>query len=72
MLPVAVAGSMELLAALQESASCAGCIVMSSPNWMTGMIAGMILFMAMPFVVVLGIGGGLMRANRRKPEDDSS
>lgn len=54
----------------QDAAHCPGCIEMSSPNWMSGMIWGMLLFMIMPFVVVFGIGGGLIRANRRPPEAD--
>ena len=30
-----------------------------------GLLAGMALFMLMPFVVVFGIGGGLLLAHRR-------
>lgn len=30
-----------------------------------GLIAGMLLFMAMPYVVVFGIGYGLLQAQRR-------
>jgi hypothetical protein len=30
-----------------------------------GQLAGMLFFMAMPYVVVFGIGGGLLIAHRR-------
>lgn len=32
---------------------------------MIGQLAGMLFFMAMPYVVLFGIGGGLMLAYRR-------
>lgn len=32
---------------------------------MGGQIAGMLLFMVMPYVVLFGIGGGLFLAHRR-------
>ena len=35
---------------------------------MGGLLAGMLLFMLMPFVVVFGIGGGLLLAHRRNRE----
>ncbi|MGI9038069.1 MAG: hypothetical protein ACR2GQ_04315 [Gemmatimonadota bacterium] len=70
----AVAGALAVSRAVatlaQDAASCPGCIEMSSPNWMSGMIWGMLLFMIMPFAVVFGIGGGLLRANRRQREVD--
>lgn len=69
-----VAGMMEIARAgvtiAQEAAHCPGCIEMSSPNWMSGMIWGMLLFMIMPFAVVFGIGGGILRANRRQRAAD--
>ena len=49
----------------QATADCPGCIEMSNPGLMSGMIAGMVLMMAAPFAVIFGIGGGLMRARRR-------
>ncbi|MFQ5529212.1 MAG: hypothetical protein ACE5FP_02595 [Gemmatimonadota bacterium] len=50
---------------MQTSQACPGCIEMSNPGLMSGMLAGMVLLMAAPFLVVLGIGGGLLRARRR-------
>lgn len=32
---------------------------------MVGQVVGMLFFMAMPYVVVFGIGGGLLLAHRR-------
>lgn len=32
---------------------------------MDGQLAGMLFFMAMPYLVVFGIGGGLLIAHRR-------
>lgn len=32
---------------------------------MDGQLAGMLFFMAMPYIVVFGIGGGLVIAHRR-------
>lgn len=32
---------------------------------MDGQLAGMLFFMAMPYLVVFGIGGGLLMAHRR-------
>jgi hypothetical protein len=52
-------------AALQASTACPGCIEMSSPDLMSGMLIGMVLLMAAPFLVVFGIGGGLLRARQR-------
>lgn len=37
-----------------------------------GLIAGMLLFMVMPYVVVFGIGFGLMHAQRRNRAADGS
>lgn len=51
--------------ALQASPECPGCIEMSNPDLMSGMLIGMVLLMAAPFLVVFGIGGGLFRARRR-------
>ena len=51
--------------ALQASQACPGCIEMSNPGLMSGMLIGMVLLMAAPFLVVFGIGGGLLRAHRR-------
>lgn len=52
-------------AVLQTSSACPGCIEMSSPDLMSGMLIGMVLLMAAPFLVVFGIGGGLLRARQR-------
>lgn len=49
---------------LQDPA-CPGCIETSSPDLMSAMLVGMVLLMAAPFLVVFGIGGGLLRAQRR-------
>ncbi len=49
----------------QATQSCPGCIETSSPTMMTGMLAGLVLMMAAPFLVIFGIGGGLLRAHRR-------
>lgn len=49
----------------QATPSCPGCIETSSPTMMTGMLAGLVLMMAAPFLVIFGIGGGLLRAHRR-------
>ena len=50
---------------LQVTPSCPGCIETSSPTLMSGMLVGLVLMMAAPFLVVFGIGGGLLRARRR-------
>ena len=50
---------------LQATPECPGCIEMSSPNLMSGLMAGLVLMMAAPFLVIFGIGGGLFRARRR-------
>jgi hypothetical protein len=50
---------------LQAAPECPGCIEMSSPNLMSGLMAGLVLMMAAPFLVIFGIGGGLFRARRR-------
>jgi len=50
---------------LQATPGCPGCIEMSSPNLMSGLMAGLVLMMAAPFLVIFGIGGGLFRARRR-------
>jgi hypothetical protein len=34
------------------------------------MIWGMLLFMIMPFAVIFGIGGGILRANRQQRDAD--
>ena len=51
--------------AAQAATNCPGCIETSSPDLMSGMIMGMVLMMAAPFLVIFGIGGGLMRARQR-------
>jgi hypothetical protein len=51
--------------AAQAVADCPGCIETSSPDLMSGMIIGMVLMMAAPFLVIFGIGGGLLRARQR-------
>lgn len=50
---------------LQATPSCPGCIETSSPTLMSGMLAGLVLMMAAPFLVIFGIGGGLFLAHRR-------
>ncbi len=50
---------------LQVAPGCPGCIETSSPTLMSGMLAGLVLMMAAPFLVIFGIGGGLFRAHRR-------
>ena len=49
----------------QVTPSCPGCIEMSSPTMMSGMLIGLVLLMAAPFLVIFGIGGGIFRARRR-------
>ena len=50
---------------IQATPDCPGCIEMSSPTMMSGMLAGLVLMMAAPFLVIFGIGGGLFLAHRR-------
>ena len=50
---------------IQATPSCPGCIEMSSPTMMSGMLIGLVLLMAAPFLVIFGIGGGIFRARRR-------
>lgn len=38
---------------------------MQATGEMAGQLIGMLLFMAMPYLVLLGIGGGLLLAHRR-------
>ncbi len=52
-------------ALVTQAAECPGCIEMSSPGMVSGMMIGMVLMMAAPFLVIFGIGGGLLRARRR-------
>lgn len=49
----------------QATPGCPGCIETSSPTMMSGMLIGLVLLMAAPFLVIFGIGGGLFRAHRR-------
>ncbi len=49
----------------QATPSCPGCIETSSPTMMSGMLIGLVLLMAAPFLVIFGIGGGIFRARRR-------
>ena len=61
-----VAGVVEAVGfILQATPSCPGCIEMSSPTLISGMLVGMVLLLAAPFLVIFGIGGGLFRARRR-------
>jgi len=61
-----IAGSLlEVAAMAAQAAECPGCIEMSSPGMMSGMMIGLVLMMAAPFLVIFGIGGGLLRAHRR-------
>lgn len=50
---------------MQATPGCPGCIETSSPTMMSGMLIGLVLLMAAPFLVIFGIGGGLFRAHRR-------
>lgn len=50
---------------MQATPDCPGCIETSSPTMMSGMLIGLVLLMAAPFLVIFGIGGGLFRAHRR-------
>jgi len=54
-----------LSSGIQAIPSCPGCVEMSSPTMMSGMLIGLVLLMAAPFLVIFGIGGGLFRARRR-------
>jgi hypothetical protein len=56
---------LEVAAIAVQAAECPGCIEMSSPGMMSGMMIGLVLMMAAPFLVIVGIGGGLLRAHRR-------
>ena len=63
MMTAFVVGAVGLV--FQATPGCPGCIEMSSPTMMSGMLAGLVLMMAAPFLVIFGIGGGLLRARRR-------
>lgn len=39
---------------------------------MAGQMIGMLFFMAMPYVVLFGIGGGLLLAHRRAAADSDA
>ena len=54
-----------LSSVIQATPSCPGCVEMSSPTMMSGMLIGLVLLMAAPFLVIFGIGGGLFQARRR-------
>lgn len=61
-----ISGSLlEVTVIAVQAAECPGCIEMSSPGMMSGMMIGLVLMMAAPFLVIFGIGGGLLRAHRR-------
>jgi hypothetical protein len=44
--------------------ACPGCIEATSPDVYTGFLWGMGVMMAMPFVLLLVVGGGLLHARR--------
>ena len=45
---------------------CPGCIQGAGGNLEMGLLVGLLLMMAVPFLVIGVIGGGLMRAKRRE------
>jgi len=56
-------------ALVQQAVECPSCVVGSSAALERGFLWGMILMMVVPTAVVVGIGGGLLRARRRALRD---
>jgi predicted lipid-binding transport protein (Tim44 family) len=49
---------------------CPGCIQGAGGNLEMGLLVGLLFMMAVPFLVIGVIGGGIMRAKRRELTDE--